>query len=73
MTQCIEIYMSDQKKNLKRNRSWIKTTGNEQEISKSLGVFTSIRNMIKERWYFDNGYSQHMMGNECFLLKEELW
>ena len=59
MSQCIE-------KDLKKDSSQTKTIRNEQ--TKSLSVFSSTRNMIKEKWYFNSGYSQHMMGNNCFLI-----
>ena len=42
-------------KNLKKGFSRTKTIRDEQ--TKSLGVFPSTINMIKEEWYFDNGCS----------------
>ena len=56
-TKGIRHYMTDQKKNLSKNQPWIKATRNEQEKSNSLVVLTPIRNMAKQRWYFDNGCS----------------
>ena len=59
MSQCIE-------KDLKNDSSQTKMVRNEQ--TKSLSFFSSTRNMIKEKWYFNSGYSQHMIGNNCFLI-----
>ena len=39
----------------------------QEEESASLGTFASIRNVIEERWYFDSGCSQHMIGNRNIL------
>ena len=52
--------------NLKKDLSRFKTVRDEQ--MKSLGVFSSTRNMIKEKWHYNSGYSQYMMGNNCFLV-----
>ena len=53
------------KKDLKIDSSRTKTVKDEQ--TKSLRVFTSTRNMIKEEWYIDSGCSQHMIENNFFL------
>ena len=59
--------MFGREENLRSDRSWLKTTVIEQEKYKTLGFFTSIRNIIEEMWYFDSGCSQHMTRNKCFL------
>ena len=50
---------------MKKDSSRTKTVRDEQ--TKSLGVFSSTRNMMKENWYFDGGCSQYMTINNCFL------
>ena len=46
---------------MKKDPSKIKMDRVKQ--TKSLGVFFTTRNMIKENWYFDTECSQHMIGN----------
>ena len=58
MSQCI-------KKDMKKDSSRTKTIKDEQ--IKSLNVFPSMRNMIKEEWYFNSRCSWHMMGNKHIL------
>ena len=52
------------------NQKFVQTRFTDQEEeSTSLGAFASTRNMSEERWYFDSGCSQHMIGNRNILTK----
>ena len=53
------------KKALKKDSSQSRMVKDKQ--TKSLSVFSSTKNMIKEEWYFDSGCSWHMIGNEHIL------
>ena len=54
MSQDIEIYMLQQKRDFEFFFSLIKMVNDEQ--TKSLSVFSSTRNMIEEKCYFNSGF-----------------
>ena len=66
----LEMMSQGIEKDLKRDSSRTKTVKDEQ--TKSLSVFLSTKNMIKEEWYFNSGCSQHMTGNNRFLIDLQL-
>ena len=57
--------MPQKKENMKKDHSKIKRSGMNKRIV--LVSSLPLKKIIKEKWYFDNGYSKHMTGNNCFL------
>ena len=60
--QC-KHYKFDQKKRLREYKSVKKPTWVEKGKTKSVIVLTSLKAEIEQMWYFDNGSSWHMTGN----------